>query len=525
MIKLMIADDEPWVREGLYRAVEWDDMGIEVVGCASNGQEAYDLYIENRPRIIITDIKMPFMDGLELTKKILDMDSDAYILLISAYSDFDYAKRALELGAMDYILKPFSKKKILSIIEKAVNSIHSSDEKKQLVEKSRKYIKQYVIDKITGTLYTEYSDIKKLLEENSLVIYNRDIAVIVARLMINVKSPAHLPDPAAMKCFFEYAQGYLSAYFPYVLATVKESGLFTAILGLDEGNTYNYVKEKIHDLYNKTDPEYKNHLIIGAGKIYETILNAYNSYCEALISLNYNISLSSNGVCLFDDLATGNSMDSKNITEFYSRLENIISKRNMDEVRTILEELEPLIIQNYYLYDYDLKSFFYQLASIPVNILLKNNLRITDVFEDGVNINNIVNSVETIVEFKTRYIQIIEKVISFLEKKSDLYVRKDIEKIKRFINGHFCDSSISLNMIADTIGLTPAYVSKLFKQELGISYVEYITDLRINRARELLENHNYKIYEIAEMTGYTNTNYFISLFKKHVGVPPAEYRK
>ncbi len=524
MIKLMIADDEPWVREGLFHAVEWNKMEIEVVGCASNGQEAYDLYIENKPRIIITDIKMPFIDGLELTKKILDMDSDAYILLISAYSDFDYAKRALELGAMDYILKPFSKKKILSIIEKAVNTIYSNDEKKQLVEKSREYIKQYVIDKITGTLYTEYADIKKLFEENSLTIYNRDIAVITARIMTNGELPAHLPDPDAIKGFSEYAQGYLSAHFPYVLATVKESGLFTAILGLDEANTYNYVREKIHDLYNKTEPEYKDNLIIGAGKIYETIMNAYNSYCEALISLNYNIS-SSNRVCFFDNLAKGNSMDSKNITEFYSKLENIISKRNIDEVRIILDELEPLIIQNYYLYDYDLKSFFYQLASIPVNILLKNNLRIKDVFEDGVNINNIVNSVETVVEFKARYIQIIEKVISFLEKKSDLYVRKDIEKIKNFINSHFCDSSISLNLIADKIGLTPAYVSKLFKQELGISYVEYITDLRINRARELLENHNYRIYEIAEMTGYSNTNYFISLFKKHVGVSPAEYRK
>jgi two-component system response regulator YesN len=106
-----------------------------------------------------------------------------------------------------------------------------------------------------------------------------------------------------------------------------------------------------------------------------------------------------------------------------------------------------------------------------------------------------------------------------------LSIRKDIEKIKLFINDHFCDSSISLNIIANKIGLTPAYVSKLFKQELGISYIDYITDLRINRAKELLESHNYKIYEISEMIGYNNTNYFIYLFKKHVGISPAEYRK
>ena len=525
MIKLMIADDEHWVREGLCRAVEWDKFGIDVVGCASNGQDAYDLYIKNKPRIIITDIRMPFMDGLELTKKILDMDSDAYILLISAFSDFDYAKKALELGAMDYILKPFDKKKILMIIEKAVESIKSSDEKKLLVERSREYIKQYVIEKITGTLYTEYAELKKLFEENSLAIYNRDIVVIVARLMAHDKSPAHLSEPAAGRCFFEYLQGYLSEHFPYMLATIKESGLFTAILGLDEVNSHAYVKEKILDLYSKANHEYKNQLIIGTGKTYETIMNAYNSYCEALISLNYNTSLSSDRVYFFDDLIERNSTGSKNIIEFYSKLEKIITKGSMDEVKIILEELELLIMQNYYLYDYDLKSFFYQLVSIPINILLKNNLRITEVFEDGVNINNIVNSVETVVEFKARYIQIIKKVISFLEEKNDLFIRKDIEKIKRFINSHFCDNSISLNMIAEKIMLTPAYVSKLFKQELGISYIDYITDLRINRAKELLENHNYKVYEISEMTGYTNTNYFISLFKKHVGISPTEYRK
>ncbi len=524
MIKLMIADDEHWVREGLYRAVEWDKVGIEVVGCASNGQDAYDLYIKNKPRIIITDIRMPYMDGLELTKKILDMDSDAYILLISAFSDFDYAKKALELGAMNYILKPFDKKKILTIIEKAVNSINRNDEKKQLVERSREYIKQYVIDKITGTLYTEYADIKELFEENSLTIYNKDIVVIVARLMTHDNSQAHLSEPTSERYFFEYAQVYLFGHFPYVLATIKESGLFTAILGLDEVNAYDFVKEKIYGLYSEADHEIKKHLIIGSGKIYETIMNAYNSYCEALISLNYNTSQNSNSVYFFDDLKERNNMDSKNLTEFYSKLENIITKKNLDEVKIILEELELLIIQNYYLYDYDLKSFFYQLISIPVNILLKNNLRITEVFEDGLNINSIVNSVETIAEFKTRYIQIIEKVISFLEVKND-HIRKDIEKIKRFINIHFCDSNISLNMIADKIMLTPAYVSKLFKQELGISYIDYITDLRINRAKELLENHNYRVYEVAEMTGYTNTNYFISLFKKHVGVSPTEYRK
>jgi two-component system response regulator YesN len=525
MIKLMIVDDEPWVREGLYRAVEWNKMGIEVIGCATNGQEAYDLYIKNKPRIIITDIKMPFMDGLELTKKILDMDSDAYILLISAYSDFEYAKKALELGAMGYILKPFTKKNILSIIEKAIDSIRSNDEKKQLVEKSLEYIKQYVIDKITGTFYTEYTDIQKLFEENSLSIYNRDIVVIVARFITQDKSTDHKPEQPAMKDFFKFAQDYLSAHFPYVLATVKDSGLFTAVLGLDEDNTCAYVKEKIHDLYNKTNHEYRNYLVIGAGKIYETIMNAYNSYCEALISLNYNASPSSDKVHFFDNLAKENRGDSKNITDFYSKLENIITRRDMDEVSNIIEELETLIIQNYYLYDFDLKSFFYQLISIPVNILLKNNIRIKEVLEDGVNINNIVNSIETIAEFKTKYIQIIEKVVTSLDKKDHLFIRKDIEKIKLFINDHFCDSSISLNIIANKIGLTPAYVSKLFKQELGISYIDYITDLRINRAKELLESHNYKIYEISEMIGYNNTNYFIYLFKKHVGISPAEYRK
>ncbi|NLO38519.1 MAG: response regulator [Ruminiclostridium sp.] len=525
MIKLMIADDEHWVREGLNRAVEWDKLGIEVVGCASNGQDAYDLYLKTKPRIIITDIKMPFMDGLELTRKIIEMDSDAYILLISAYSDFEYAKKALELGAMDYILKPFTKKNILEIVEKAVQSINRNDEKKELVEKSREYIKQYVIEKITGTLYAEYADIKKLFAENALAIYNKDIVVIVARFMTFDKSSVHLSDSDVGKRFYEYAQRYLSTQFPYVLATIKESGLFAAILGLDEVNKYHYVKEKILDLYHQAAPECRNHLIIGTGRIYETVMNTYNSYCEALIALNYNTSIREDRVYFFDDLMKESSMDSKNLTEFYARLENVITKGNLDEVKEILKELELLIIQNYYLYDYDLKSFFYQLVSIPVNILLKNNIRITEVFEEGFNINNIVNSMETIDEFKKRYLQIIEKVISYLEKKSDLYIRKDIEKSKRFINNHYCDSSISLNMIAEKIGLTPAYVSKLFKQELGISYIDYITDLRINKAKELLGNDHYKVYEIAEMTGYTNTNYFISLFKKHVGVSPSEYRK
>ncbi|MBN7573607.1 DNA-binding response regulator [Clostridium sp. 2-1] len=398
MWKLVIADDEPKIRRGIENILNWSEFGIEIVGQAEDGEIALEIIKENRPDIILLDINMPFLNGLDLLQKLKEIGNSGIVIIISGYDDFSYAQKALQYNVFDYILKPVSKKNIEEIIIKATN---------KLIEKGKE------------NNYLEW--VKRQLAENKEVL---------------------------QKTFF-------SEWFNNKLSdeqVLKEMSFFDIEFGRNIGIMVIKIVEKLN-----VEVSVRNWSV----ELLEfAIANILNDGFKDL-ELKY----------IFND-------DKKNII--------LVSKINdMGWWISIAKEMQKEI------YKY-----------LKCNVLIEQASVFNDVFK-----------------IKDEYMKIMNNVNE--KKKCSSMVLLAI----KYIEDNYYSNELSINYISNKLEVTSSYLSKLLKKETGLSFIDYLTKIRIKKAMYIMEDPAVKIYDVAELVGYSNQHYFCRAFKKVVGVSPTEYKR
>ncbi|NOW06228.1 response regulator transcription factor [Clostridium beijerinckii] len=398
MWKLVIADDEPKIRRGIENILNWSEFGIEIVGQAEDGEIALEIIKENRPDIILLDINMPFLNGLDLLQKLKEIGNSGIVIIISGYDDFSYAQKALQYNVFDYIIKPVSKKNIEEIIIKATN---------KLIEKGKE------------NNYLEW--VKRQLAENKEVL---------------------------QKTFF-------SEWFNNKLSdeqVLKEMSFFDIEFGRNIGIMVIKIVEKLN-----VEVSVRNWSV----ELLEfAIANILNDGFKDL-ELKY----------IFND-------DKKNII--------LVSKINdMGWWISIAKEMQKEI------YKY-----------LKCNVLIEQASVFNDVFK-----------------IKDEYMKIMNSVNE--KKKCSSMVLLAI----KYIEDNYYSNELSINYISNKLEVTSSYLSKLLKKETGLSFIDYLTKIRIKKAMYIMEDPAVKIYDVAELVGYSNQHYFCRAFKKVVGVSPTEYKR
>ncbi|NRT73904.1 response regulator transcription factor [Clostridium beijerinckii] len=398
MWKLVIADDEPKIRRGIDNILNWSELGIEIVGQAEDGEIALEIIKENRPDIILLDINMPFLNGLDLLQKLKEIGNSGIVIIISGYDDFSYAQKALQYNVFDYILKPVSKKNIEEIIIKATN---------KLIEKGKE------------NNYLEW--VKRQLAENKEVL---------------------------QKTFF-------SEWFNNKLSdeqVLKEMSFFDIEFGRNIGIMVIKIVEKLN-----VEVSVRNWSV----ELLEfAIANILNDGFKDL-ELKY----------IFND-------DKKNII--------LVSKINdMGWWISIAKEMQKEI------YEY-----------LKCNVLIEQASVFNDVFK-----------------IKDEYMKIMNSVSE--KKKCSSMVLLAI----KYIEDNYYSNELSINYISNKLEVTSSYLSKLLKKETGLSFIDYLTKIRVKKAMYIMEDPAVKIYDVAELVGYSNQHYFCRAFKKVVGVSPTEYKR
>ncbi|MFL0168100.1 response regulator transcription factor [Candidatus Clostridium helianthi] len=398
MWKLVIADDEPKIRRGIENILNWSELGIEIVGQAEDGEIALEIIKENRPDIILLDINMPFLNGLDLLQKLKEIGNNGIVIIISGYDDFSYAQKALQYNVFDYILKPVSKKNIEEIIIKATN---------KLIEKGKE------------NNYLEW--VKRQLAENKEVL---------------------------QKTFF-------SEWFNNKLSdeqVLKEMSFFDIEFGRNIGIMVIKIVEKLN-----VEVSVRNWSV----ELLEfAIANILNDGFKDL-ELKY----------IFND-------DKKNII--------LVSKINdMGWWISIAKKIQKEI------YKY-----------LKCNVLIEQASVFNDVFK-----------------IKDEYMKIMNSVNE--KKKCSSMVLLAI----KYIEDNYYSNELSINYISNKLEVTSSYLSKLLKKETGLSFIDYLTKIRIEKAMYIMEDPAVKIYDVAELVGYSNQHYFCRAFKKVVGVSPTEYKR
>lgn len=398
MWKLVIADDEPKIRRGIGKILMWEEFNIEIVGEAEDGETALKLIQEKNPHIILLDINMPFLNGLEILQKLNDINDKSIVIIISGYDNFFYAQKAVQFNVFDYVLKPVSKKNLEEIIVRAINKLNK-------IEKENNYL--------------EWA--KEQLTENK--------------------------DRRQKKMFYDWFNNKLTDQ--QVLNEIK---FFNIEFGSNIGIMVIKLVEKLN--VSVIDKKWNSELLEFA------IANILNDNFKEL-----------NPKFIFND-------DKKNII-FISKINDMlewVNARNKIEAE---------------IFKYLKCSVIIEQANISTGIL----------------------------SIKNEYIKIMNSVNE--KKKFSPMVLLTI----KYIEDNYYSNDLNINDIAERLEVTSSYMSKLLKKETGLSFIDYLTNIRIKKAMYIMEDPTIKIYDVAELVGYSNQYYFSRAFKKVIGVSPKEHRR
>ncbi len=520
MLKLLIVDDEEMIRTGLMKLFDWNSLGFEIVGEAADGNKALDLVKEKKPDIVLTDIRMPFKDGLELINDIKLINDDIRCVILTGYDEFKYAKRAIELGAYSYILKPIEPEVLIEVLNKISLEITRKSKEKdrindliQEVEQNRRMEKEYFIIKIVIGAYEPNIDVN-VVEKLGFDKHIYSIAIIEEE---------------------SDNDSYLSTLIELTLSSKNETGRIgwikysknTVLLwawGENEHEVEGILKSFAEALKQEQKKVNLSNLTIGLGTPHKGITGISLSFNEAVEALNYKFVAGNNII-----------LEAKTVRQERNQ-HNLATKGILDVadgVRTgnkkIIEDGIEKIYRNAVSMGVRAKPYIHMAVTDAymqaLKIVSDVGGNIGEIFDDPVATFDEIISSPTLEKCLSELTYAIGEIQEYILLKKNGKYASIIEKAENYIKDNFHNVSLSLDKIAHFVGMSSCYFSTIFKQEKGISFIDFLMGIRIQKAKELLSNPKYMAYEVCEMVGYENYSHFSTLFKKNTGMSPTEYKK
>lgn len=526
MYSILIVDDEKIITEGLKLILERSKEDYYICGVAYNGLEGIDSALKEKPDIIITDVRMHQMDGLEMIRRLKEAGVEAKFIILSGYSDFNYAKKAIEMAVKFYITKPVEEEELYEALNKACIDIEAErtrefevQELKKAMQSNINSLKEFVLRDILDSGVDNTTSVKYMLDLSGFpVSFNQYVCSI---LEFNCE-PEDFSEFYS-KHLLEKMENYLGIYSYHISLHYARSQI--AIIIADQGLIdYSQLTCRLADIKNYIKQALDVPATMGIGLIYGELDGVSQSFEEARQALSYKVIKGAGSVITYSEIQKITGSRNAVSDEDISRLEACIDNLDIQESRNIIEDIFDKMSR-----DKNLRLADLQIQCINILLSGTRKMSVTQLQINefvGKNILSLksISRFKTLEQLKNWLINTIHSIIQLkLERK--VPAKKDIiGEIKEYVADHF-NTDISLAELSDKFFMNPYYLSQLFKEKTGETYLNYLTRVRINKAKELLESTDLKIYNICEMVGYSDTNYFSKLFEKTVGCRPSEYKK
>jgi two-component system response regulator YesN len=514
MYKLIIVDDEKEVRDGFRQFVDWNALGFQLVACFEDGKEAIEFLNKNNVDVVLTDIDMVNVNGIELSGYIYNNCPNTKTVLVSGHKDFEFAKQALEYNVVKYLIKPTDLTEIRTLFEEIKNELEvEAEQQKEVVKYKQKYEnilpllkEQFLLNIISGSLQGE-EELKMRLSAINLPdkYAHSNCCMVTVNLSGSIQGKSINYVISTLQNFFHQEREGVN----YISVPRGEHDLLILALSF---STSEYTLSKVENDISiiRTTME-KNFGIILS---YEE-----SSIYPNLLELSKSISTSTIGTTM-NQIDTTTALGIKDYREFIQQYKLFIplilnGKRDLleEKLHSIMSELEPLPIQDIQKLMIDLISMITQtIVEMGVNVLEIRNFAYHGILS--------IDNFDDIIEFCNDCLH--QFVSNYESNKIDTSTDIIIDKAKDYINQYY-DRDISLEDVADYVFLNHAYFSRLFKQQTGRNFSDYLTTVRIDNAIKLLKENKYKTYEISEKIGYKSSKYFARVFKKTTGLTPKEY--
>lgn len=518
MIKLLVVDDESTTRNGIIKHINWNELGVDVVKDAKDGIDALKISYDFEPDIVITDVRMPGLNGIELATKLREKFINCKIIFLSGYCDKEYLKAAIKLSAVNYVEKPINIIEIKEAIQKAVE-LCKEDVLNMALSENITLIKQRIVQNLlkSDAKIEECYNLLSLIK-SSLLRKNWFSAVIInivnqkedhsSDKIINTEEFTDIVD----KCFenIEHIGAFKdNRNFVIILSQDKETG--TEIESLKK-SIDQYVKEKeISDIK----------LFYAVGKRIFGIEQLHKSYSSAKDIVKKLFFYGYERVIYSKDESNGNYQIQGNI---YDDFIKYLGEGNEKEAVFFIERLCSNINKCDKNSVKDIKNIFLNLMLELIHEAEKRGIYFTDEEQqENKYLWDLISNFNTLEEVKE---YIIDKISKIFRKFKDLQNScRSVFEVKKCIRKNYTNKELSVKFLAEAIFLTPTYLSALFKKETGQNISDYIVEVRIEKSKEFLKNNKLKLHEIASLVGYNDSNYYAKAFKKAEGVTPSEYRE
>ncbi|QGR00089.1 response regulator [Paenibacillus psychroresistens] len=529
-MKLLIVDDETRTRELLRNHIHWQSIGIVEVQTARNGLLALEIAMQWKPDIILCDVLMPKMNGIDFARKYREHDVDCKIIFLSGFSDKEYLMSAIHLKAQTYLEKPVNLDEVRSAVESAIQLrsielVKQTEETKMLedYDRSLPVLRREMVRKLITDPSSKHVAPALRSQDTFLLPSEGPYTVAAAMLFWN---PSDLPqEPALVQELLLDAFNQNTFFISQkILCGFNAHHLMVLIIPGSYGSTYREGREFIEEVTSelKTLVGDLINLRLGIGKPAHSITDIPNAYKSALLASSLQFYGNAAKPMFFD--AVGNNQPIETDWTKIRILREKLKDKDIAGTRAMIQDWTLYAHKQLDLNIIRLKDTYFQfLFTIVETAILLGYAEQTEDMERGY----IWKEMERIpsLEALKRY------VLEFL----DLYVRSMTEKdsigmgkmreIIKYIRLHCNERSFTIRVIADHCKLSETYLSSYFKKQQGITIKEYITELRLNNAKELLRNMDLKLYEVADQLGFEDANYFTTFFKRYEGSTPSEYRE
>ncbi len=516
--RVLIVDDEPGIAEGISFLIERFMPECQVADLAFDGIQGFEKALSLKPDIILTDIRMPEVDGLEMIRRLKKADFNSRFIILSGYAEFEYARTAITLGVEQYITKPVEEEELCLALTNACNMVKEDRKKQEQEQEMENAIMEYALKDILESSEPVSENMKSRLQNLGFPVAYKWYACAI--LENNEKKPKEIRE----KFFNEIkvlAERYLNICREKIVIPYSDD---SAVLIMAHETEYQKLTDGMGRLRAELSKTLGAAVSIGMGRMYRKAEEIRQSFEEARCALNYKIIKGLDCVILYDQICDidlkPNLVSAEDIKRFESCIDNMDDKGYKLVIEEIFRKIEK---------EKDLSLKDLQLLSL--NLIL-SGIRKMSFMQIQLNeyLGKNIFSLESIAKFQTttqlkNWIFNMLKSINELMLKNSIPEKRDVvEEAKKYMNKNF-NRNISLNEISERFFINPYYFSQLFKKKTGETYQNYLIRLRVDRAKKLLEETDLKIYEICELVGYADINHFNKIFERVIGVKPGEYKK
>lgn len=543
MLKIFLAEDEVIVRETIKRMIPWEELGFELVGEAADGEMALPLLIRQQPDLLITDIKMPFMDGLTLARLAKKEIPGLKVVILSGYDDFNYAKQAIGIGVEDYLLKPITKNALIERLSEIRSRYEHEKTQKEYYEKFQREMQAYEKNSsrdffealVGGSM--DMMEVYKRAEKLGLDIVAEAYNVLIFTMNCDEDFSGQRDEYSSWEAeSLELLENFFAGHSS---AMLFRSNIFSYGVLLKgqretiEENTRACVDE-IRKILSRQDG--RREWFLAVGQSVERLSQIQKSYHTASRAFSQRYLYDEN-ILYYDEMETMEHPGGQAETEDNAYLQKVdVNALNPAILQKFLSNGLQEETENF------VKDYFYAIGQEPMESLVFRNYVILNVrfsvisFIKGLGCDtNEMESADTEevlaesgknMESAIAYAKkMISQAIEIRDQNSGNKNRSILKTAVDFIDSHYMDEEISLNTVANVANVSSNHFSALFSQNMGQTFIEYLTTLRMNKAKELLRCTGMRSSEIAGEIGYKDAHYFSYLFKKTQGMTPSDYRK